>query len=49
MGLVPTILDSFDFTEVFKQNDELAEAFFTHIITGDYSGEAIYFIIIQIY
>jgi DNA-binding phage protein len=38
MDLVPNLLDSFDFADVFKQNEELAEAFFTHIISGDYSG-----------
>lgn len=39
MAIVPGILDSFDFGEIFKQNEELAEMFFTHIIAGDYSAE----------
>ena len=39
MGVVPELLEVFDFSEVFKMNEELAEDFFTHIITGDYPGD----------
>ncbi|XP_063691867.1 uncharacterized protein LOC134824089 isoform X2 [Bolinopsis microptera] len=39
MEVVPTLLDSFDFADVFKQNQELAESFFTHIISGDFTAE----------
>lgn len=39
MEIVPSLLDSFDFTEVFYKNQDMAEQFFTHIITGDYSAE----------
>ena len=42
MDLVPNLLDSFDFCDVFKQNEDLAESFFTHIISGDYPRKKLF-------
>ena len=47
MDLVPDLLDSFDFADVFKQNEDLAESFFTHIISGDYPRKKFLFSLLE--
>lgn len=49
MEIVPSLLDSFDFTEVFYKNQDMAEQFFTHIITGDYSGNMLLLLVPRLY
>lgn len=39
MELVPSLLDSLDFVELYRQDEQLTEHFFTHIITGNYTAD----------
>ena len=39
MKLVPSLLDSLDFVELHRQDEQLTETFFMHVITGNYSAE----------